>query len=617
MINRIQQIHPGYKQFIKLLYDGLAVWFAFILSYNLRFNFGVIPQKYQNSLNYHSVIVIIIVLLFLFVFKVYRGVWHYASLTDLLAISVGLFSGTVIAALLDFYIILPNDNSPRSVYIIFALTAYIFLGAGRLTYRLFAEKSRFEGSNGKRTVLVGLSENCVSMMKALQFSNRQDNIVGIINVNDDNDNRRILGRSFMGGIEELPETITKKKIEQVLIINHDESGELVRRVVSAIENTEVLLKIVPSIDGIMENKHLKDSVRNVRVEDLLNRSAVNLELDVVRDLLRDSRVMITGAGGSIGSELCRQVFACEPERLILVDNSEFMLYQIDTALSDAKGPACHVSYLRDVCDVTSMREIIAREKPRVIFHAAAFKHVPLMESNARQAVLNNVGGTLNMIERSLEGNVEKFVLISTDKAVNPCNVMGATKRISELLCQAANTEGKSTRFAIVRFGNVLASNGSVVPRFIAQIEKGGPVTITHPEITRYFMSIEEASRLVLKASAIAQGGEIFVLDMGEPLKIIDLARALIRFSGHVPDRDIKIKITGLRPGEKITEELFYENDHLEPTGLERIMVAIADRVSPSILSEQGQFLARLDQENVADIRAEIKRFIPEFSYKEI
>ena len=406
----------------------------------------------------------------------------------------------------------------------------------------------------------------------------------------------------------------KLKAHRAIIAMPEADHSARRRAVDAARTAGLQVMTVPSFDDLVSGRVTVSQIRNVELDDLLGRDPVTLDTSGLREWLGGRVVLVSGAGGSIGSELCRQVARYMPRRIVLLENSEFSLYSVEQEFARRFPGVAITPVIGDVKDAGRMAQLLASFRPTVVFHAAAYKHVPLMENqNAWQAVLNNVLGTRVLAEAAINSGIEKFVLISTDKAVNPTNVMGATKRLAELLCQALQTAGK-TRFVIVRFGNVLGSTGSVIPKFREQIAEGGPVTVTHPDITRFFMSIPEAVQLVLQAGLASPGGEIVVLDMGDPVRIADLARDMIRLSGF-SENEIKITYTGLRPGEKLYEELLAADENSLPTPHPKLRIAKARTASPNLLDELAVWLQRPTPPDDATVRTELARWVPEYQPK--
>lgn len=544
----------GAKRLIVLTSDvaltALAYWFA----YYLRFNFDIPKINFAMFLNTLPVLVVFRVACF-FTFGLYSGVWRYASMDDLIRI----VKATVLSSLIfSVYVGFVHHfiDFPRSVFIIDWFIILALVGGSRFLYRVFREFYPVRTTRARTKVLIIGAGRAGEMI--LREMNQSAQIgyepVGFLDDNRAKKGQRIHGVSVLGRIDDLVKIAGKKEVEEAVIAIPSLTGKEMRRIVRLCDEAGIGCKTVPAISDILNGSVHVNQIREIRIEDVLGREHVELSREQIREYLTGKRVLVTGAAGSIGSELCRQIMKMEPEQLILYERVENELYRIDMEFRQAHDGKPYAMILGDILDTERLDGVMDSFKPQVVFHAAAYKHVPIMESHPIEALKNNIQGTYNVVKASLRSGVEKFVLISTDKAVSPANVMGATKRVAELICQGMNSEG-GTRFIAVRFGNVLGSAGSVIPLFQEQILRGGPVTVTHAEMTRYFMSIPEAAQLVMQAGAMGKGGEIFVLDMGEPVRILDLAHDMIRLMGLKVGDDIDIVFTGLRPGEKLHEEL--------------------------------------------------------------
>ena len=547
----------------------------------------------------------------------YRGRWRYASLADLrlLVITVTLSAALVPLALFLFK---PEVAIPRSVLIMAPLLQIMAMGGSRALYRLWREHAASQSSRafGTPIVIVGAGDSGVQLVKELRKHGKWHPVAFL---DDDPHKRgaRIHGVDVVGGIEEFASFVADTEIKAAVIAMPGAHHSARARAAAACGLPGIEVLTVPSLDEMLDPRRTVAGgagLRKIEVDDLLGRDPVILDTVGVAQMLADRVVFISGAGGSIGSELCRQIAKARPSLLVFFEASEFLLYQLKEEFDRDCPHLSVIAVAGDVKNALRVREVLERYRPHAVFHAAAYKHVPLMEEvNAWEAVRNNAFGTYTLASESLRCQVARFVLISTDKAVNPTNVMGATKRLAEQICQALEGTGK-TRFGVVRFGNVLGSNGSVIPKFQAQIAAGGPITVTHPDIIRYFMSIPEAAQLVLQAGSMAVDsahGEIFVLDMGEPVKIVDLAKQLIRLSG-LPEGAIKLEFTGLRPGEKLYEELLAEGEATSRTSHPKIHISRARAVSETHFS---QLLAWINQELPQEdetVRAMLKKFIPEY-----
>lgn len=552
------------------VHDLIMVSLAWVGAYLLRFNLLMPPDGFVDGALSALPFVIVIQALVFSRLGLYRGVWRFASVPDLLRIFKAVLLGVLLIAVV-LHLYSRMQWVPRSVLPLYVLLLGVFLSAPRLVYRVWKDR-RVKLNQGQRALVVGAGKAAELLVRDL-MRERASQFFPVALVDDDAGKKgaEIHGVRVRGGCDRIPELVRSLDIEIVLIALPSATDRQMRRIVEMIEKAQVPSLTLPSVHDMLSER-VFGNLREVSIEDLLGRSPVKLERDVVREVLAGRRILVTGGGGSIGSELCRQIAQYSPEELTVFDQCEFNLYRIECDLR-ARWPGLRLSaVLGDVTDSAAVSRVVQKASPDIIFHAAAYKHVPLLEAQVRQAIRNNVIGTRLMAEAAQEFGVKEFVLISTDKAVRPTNVMGATKRSAEKLVQAMNALGK-TRFITVRFGNVLDSAGSVVPLFREQIQKGGPVTVTHPEVTRYFMTIPEACQLILQAAAVGQGGEIFVLDMGEPILIRYLAEQMIRLSGKRVGHDIAIEFVGLRPGEKLTEELFLEAERPMPTPHSKLLLA--------------------------------------------
>ena len=599
------------RRALAFIHDLLAAALAWVLAYLLRFNFDI-PPEFLEALAANLWIVVLLQAGIFYAFGLYRGVWRFASLPDLrrIVLAVGtcaLATPTALALVLTWH------GVPRSVVILDPLLMMLILAGSRIAFRAWKEGHfvSLRSLDAKYVLVLGGGEAAETLLRSLA-TNREWRAVGLL---DDSVRRRgalIQGVPVLGGLSTIGEHAERLGAKHAIVAMPSARPSERRRAVELATSAGLSVLTVPAMADLVSGKVSVSEVRRVDVEDLLGRDQVQLDDAGIRGYLGGKIAMVTGAGGSIGSELCRQIARYEPGALIFFEASEFALYRIEQEFRSRHPNVRIVCIAGDVRDARRVESIIGRHTPDVIFHAAAYKHVPLMEeANAWEAIRNNVLGTLTVARAAVKANVTKFVLISTDKAVNPVNVMGATKRLAEMVCQSLQ-QSASTRFIMVRFGNVLGSAGSVIPRFREQIAAGGPVTVTHPDIQRYFMSIPEASQLVLQAGAMGEGGEIFVLDMGEPVKIVDLARDMIRLSGF-SERDIKIAFTGLRPGEKLFEELLSDEETSLPTPHPKLRIAKA-RVAGSDdwLEKLRAWLVHNAPENDAQVRSELRQWVPEY-----
>ncbi|SFD86886.1 NDP-sugar epimerase, includes UDP-GlcNAc-inverting 4,6-dehydratase FlaA1 and capsular polysaccharide biosynthesis protein EpsC [Lentibacillus persicus] len=538
--------------------------------------------------------------IFAAVYKLYNKVWAYASVGELLAIVQAVTLSIIAAAIVQY---LTNDFSVYSrALLVTWLLHIILIGGSRFAWRIYRDRYIANSDKKKRTLIVGAG--AAGAMIARQLKNEQDqaelNPVAFVDDDFSKQKMQIYNIPVLGMVKRIPEIVEQEAIDHIVIaIPSMANGELTK-IVDYCNQTDARVQMIPKIEDLMTGKVSVNSLKNVEVEDLLGREPVELDIDSISEYVTGNTVMVTGAGGSIGSELCRQLMKFAPSRILLVGHGEFSIYNIDMELKEQYGDSTIeiVPVIGDVQDRERMFEIVETNKPAIIYHAAAHKHVPLMEYNPHEAVKNNVIGTKNVAEAADTFGAQKFVLVSSDKAVRPTNVMGATKRIAEMVVQDL-AKRSTTKFVAVRFGNVLGSRGSVIPLFKKQIAKGGPITVTDPEMTRYFMTIPEASRLVIQAGTLAKGGEIFVLDMGEPVKIVDLARNLIKLSGYSED-EIGIEFSGKRPGEKMYEELLGEDEVLPGEVYEKIYVGRTVEVDAGLIKRLIEDLPETDTEQLKD-----------------
>lgn len=554
------------------LHDLLTVPLAWYGAYLIRFNFEEIPAPYDTALWRLLPMLLLIHGLSFWVFGLYRGVWRFASLPDLVRI-IRAVAVAVGVSLVVLFLIDRVADVPRSVLPIHAILLLFFLGGPRLAYRWQRDHNFYMGSTTpERVLIVGVEGQGELLARELLRPAQPYAPLAFVDPQDRQRGRSVHGIPVAGGIEDIPDLVKGYAIDIVVIALAEGERDGFRRSVELCEQCEVEFRSVPHLQELVSGQSRITQLREISIEDLLGRDPVQLEWEHIRSTLSGRSILVTGGGGSIGSELCRQLAAMSPARLLVMEHSEFALYQIERDLLNHFPGLRMEAILGDVTDEGMVDHVMQRFSPEVVFHAAAYKHVPLLQDQVREAVRNNIIGTHTVASAADRHGVDIFVLISTDKAVNPTNIMGSTKRSAEIVCQHHN-RNSDTRYITVRFGNVLGSAGSVVPLFREQIAKGGPVTVTHPEINRYFMTIPEACQLIMQASALGEGGEIFVLDMGEPVLITYLAEQMIRLSGHEPGKDIEITFTGLRPGEKLYEELFHESENLSKTRHEKILLA--------------------------------------------
>lgn len=610
-MNMLSRLQHSQRVMLVLLHDLAAGAIAWILAYLLRFNFEI-PENVLYEMWRTWIWIIPLQGGVFWIFGLYKGIWRYASMPDLRQIFIAVIAATAVIALL-LWMLRFDANIPRSVLIIHPLLLLTMMGGSRLMYRLWKENLLY-GSfqlHGDPILILGAGDAGVALAKELERS-RDWHVVGFLDDDERKHGRMLNGKKVHGDLNSLASWVAEFGVQKVIIAMPNASHQKRKHAVDLCSESGVKALTIPSYDDLLSGRVSVSQLREIELDDLLGRDPVALDEIGLKEQLSGKVILVTGAGGSIGSELCRQILRFVPSKLVLYEASEFALYNIEQELR-VKFPILDIVYLAgDVRDTARLEQVFSEYRPRVVFHAAAYKHVPLMERhNAWQAVHNNVYGTWLVAQCSQKHEVEKFVLISTDKAVNPTNVMGATKRMAEMVCQGVQRK-EGTRFVIVRFGNVLGSNGSVVPKFREQIANGGPITVTHPEITRYFMSIPEAAQLVLQAGCMGKGGEIFVLDMGEPVKIVDLARDLILLSGF-KEEDIKIEFTGLRPGEKLYEELLADDENTLPTPHAKLRIAKARMVLPSDLKSMLDWVSSKEVATDCHVRQNLVKWVPEYT----
>jgi len=566
-----------FVKFLLLLFDIGTIIISAFLALFLRFE-GDLPYNYlQNTLSTLPALIVIRTFTFYFL-KLYNIVWRYASIREF-SIIVG--AGIVSSALFYLYLIL-TDNVyalPRSVHIISMIFVILGVVATRLLVRLYSHYKSIRSmtdavaTETKNILIVGAGDaGAIIARELLQNKKSGQKIIGFIDDDKSKIGMNMFGSRILGDRNAIIVIAEKYYVDEIIIAMPSVSRIEVRQIVDICQQTACKIKITPSIYELIDDKFTIDQVRDIDVEDLLGRETVKLDQDRVQKYIQDKTILVTGAGGSIGSEICIQIAKINPKSIILLGKGENSIYDINYRLMEKFPDLDIIPVIADVRDKIRIEHIFAQYKPEVVFHAAAHKHVPLMEAQPEEAVKNNILGTKTVAEAAIKYQVNRFIMISTDKAVNPTSVMGATKRVAEMLIASMGKNG-NTIFAAVRFGNVLGSRGSVIPLFKKQIAAGGPVTVTHPEMKRYFMTIPEASQLVLQAGAMAKGGEVFVLDMGEPVRIVDLATDLIKLSGYIPNQDIKIQFTGLRAGEKLFEELLTTEEGITATGHAKVFIA--------------------------------------------
>ena len=604
------------RQMILIVIDAISVILALYGSLVLRFN-GLIEKQYLDHANALVIIVVALSLIIFSLNRLYHSLWQFASVIELKNILIAtLLSSFVNIALFE----VTGNKLPRSCYIIYFLLLTMFVGGSRFSYRLIRLIKKDFPTKEKRelekVMIVGAGEAGEKIYREIYTSqNIYKEVVCFIDDDKTKIGRRIHDVLIYGGRHDIQEACDKYKIDEILVAMPSIDQKEMAEILNICKDTKCKIKKLPGIYQMVNGDvHLSD-FKEVEVQDLLGRDPIEVNLSEIMGYVTNQVVMVTGGGGSIGSELCRQIAAAKPKQLIIVDIYENNAYDIQLELKHDYPQLNLETMIASVRNTDKVNDLFKKYHPDIVYHAAAHKHVPLMEDSPNEAVKNNVFGTLNVARACDQYKTKRMILISTDKAVNPTNVMGATKRMCEMIVQTINKQSQ-TEFVAVRFGNVLGSNGSVIPLFKKQIKAGGPVTVTHPDIIRYFMTIPEAVSLVLQAGAYAKGGEIFILDMGKPVKIADMARNLIKLSGYEPDIDIKIEYTGLRPGEKLYEELLMKEEGLQDTPNKLI------HIGKPIELDEDTFFDRLDRlkdeayQETNDIRTLIKEIVPTYQPKE-
>ena len=601
------------RQMILVVIDIMSILIASYGSLILRFN-GHVEMEYLSHMNAMMIFVILIGLVIFMINKLYHSLWQFASIVELKNILLATLSSSVINAVLYE---LTQNSLPRSCYIIYFLLLTMCVGGSRFSYRLL----RFYSNKGKakrdleRVMIIGAGSAGEKIYREIATAPQvYKEVICFVDDNVEKHQRSLHNVPIVGSRDKIIEASKEYKIDEILVAMPSADEKELADILNICKETKCKIKKLPGIYQMLNGDvHLSD-FKEVEIKDLLGREPIEVNLEEIMGYVIDKVVMVTGGGGSIGSELCRQIAAAKPKQLIIVDIYENNAYDIQLELKHDYPGLNLETLIASVRNTKKIDELFKQYHPDIVYHAAAHKHVPLMEDSPNEAVKNNVFGTLNVAKAADKYKTKKFILISTDKAVNPTNVMGATKRMCEMIVQTMNNRSK-TEYVAVRFGNVLGSNGSVIPLFKKQIKNGGPVTVTHPDIIRYFMTIPEAVSLVLQAGAYAKGGEIFILDMGKPVKIADMARNLIKLSGYEPDIDIKIEYTGLRPGEKLYEELLMEEEGLQDTPNHLIHIGKPIEMDEDVFLEKLMHLKKEAYEETNDIRHLIKDIVPTYHPK--
>jgi len=617
--------------YLMILMDIFIFIISLVLSYVARFEFSLAQTdvKQISSLLFWMVPLKIIIF---FLFGLYSGMWRYTGVRDFWKLAQACVMSTILVMMIILTIHRFQGYS-RAVFIGDGVITFMLAGGVRMLIRSFYEKDiesiknlfSMDKDHLTKVLIVGAGDAGEKILREIMDNDTLHyDVVGFVDDDIKKQGLTIHGVRVLGIVDSLPKIFKKESIQQILIAVPSASGEQVRRIVDACQHCNATYKILPGIGELIDGRVSIKLLRDINYEDLLGRPPVHLNVKDIRNSLDGKTVLVTGCGGSIGSELCRQVIKYQPGKIILLDSSEPGLFKIQMEIQNKYYFSHCVTILGRVQDEDLMDDIFKKYKPEVVFHAAAYKHVPMMEKNPWQAVFNNIVGSRVVMEMAVKHHVDRFVMVSTDKAVRPTNVMGASKRVTELIMQCQ--QGNGTRFMAVRFGNVVGSSGSVIPLFRRQILQGGPVTVTHPEVNRFFMTIPEASQLILQAGTMGEGGEVFILKMGTPVKIADMARDLIRLSGKEPDVDIKIVYTGLREGEKLYEELITVGEDILPTDHEMVMVLKSNtyfngsgnqqEAKKSLYRELDELVKIAARHDAKGIKAKLKEILPEYTPQE-
>lgn len=600
-----------------IIHDLFIVAFVWEFTWFARFNFSQVNSTELVSSLYLLPLVVLTQGIVNYRFYLYKGVWRFSSMSDLWNIFRAAMIG-VLCITLVLFISTRLEGIPRSIFVLYPIFLIFFLGTPRLAYRYWKDShfKNIHAKTGKRVLIVGAGSAGDMLVREML---RDDSYrpIGLIDDNQSIKNSQLHGISVLGTVNDIKKVSFEFKVEEIIIAIPSAKNEQMQNILAQCEHTELPIRTLPKLQDIVSFNSTLSNLREVTIEDLLGREKVELNWDNISKEITNKKIFISGGGGSIGSELCRQVASLNPEKLIIFESSEINLFNIHMELKKDFPKLNIYPILGNICEQASVKIAMEEYLPHIVFHAAAYKHVPMLQNQIRVAAHNNILGTKILAEQALNYKCEKFVFISTDKAVNPANVLGVTKRISEMYCEAMNNQS-DTKFITVRFGNVLASAGSVVPLFKSQIKSGGPVTVTHPEITRFFMTIREASQLILQSCALGKGGEIFVLDMGEPVKITFLAEQMIKLSGRTPNKDIEIVYSGLRPGEKLYEELFYDNENRLKTEQSKILLANHSEFNIDVLktciNDLNEAVKNCDYDKIKNI---FNILVPQSTFEEI
>lgn len=600
-------------------YDLFVAAVSFWAALYLRFDTLTIPLVDNLAFNRFFFVSIFIFAVSFVLNGLYKGVWRFSSMHDLIRVVKASASGAVVSVVVCFYMT-RLDGVPRSMFLIQFLLLVIGLGGGRFIYRFLKDQTSLRSVIGgsdvevQNVLVVGAGRAGEKLVRDIFVTPALKlHVVGFLDDDRFKRNALIHNVKVFGGVELIPSIVNEYGVDKIFIAIPSANGEEVKRIVGFCKETKAEIKILPRMDQLLSNRVELSLLRNLNIEDLLGREQVKLDTAHLNIMINDKVILVTGAGGSIGSELCFQIAKFNPKQIVMADYCELFMYELEMKFKDAYPDINFFPKILDIRNAEKVENTFSEFKPQLVFHAAAYKHVPMMEYNPTEAIETNIKGTKIVGEAAMRHNAEKFIMISTDKAVNPTNVMGASKRIAEMVITDLSKRSEFTKFISVRFGNVLGSNGSVIPLFRKQIEDRKDITVTHPDIIRYFMSIPEATQLVLQAGSMGNGGEIFVLDMGEPVKIVDLAKEMIRLAGLTLDRDIKIVYSGLRPGEKLFEELFSDKEAYELTHHGKIRKALFRDLDPTFHQNLNHLLTTSSQEPDTIVYL-IKNLVPEFNH---
>jgi len=612
----VRKIGTRYRRLGIAILQLLLTALGYAAAFSIRFEFEIPAADYGVMINTLPILILVRLATYYY-FKLYSGGWRFVSMRDLINISKSIFWGSIIF-LVTMVFINRLQGYPRSILLMEAIFNFALTSGIRFLVRFFYEYKVGTSSKVlKHALIAGAGKAGVLVLNEIRTNANMG--IGVIGFVDDNPLKMetdIQGVPVLGRMEDIPKLADQYAIDEVIIAIPSAGYRDIARILNIARSAQVNTKVLPSLGRLIQEDGIVGQLKDVSFDALLGRQTIKFkreaDLNLMKKEIEGKGVLVTGAGGSIGSELCRQVATFNPRLLILLDRYENTLYELEIDLKRKFPNQPILSVVGDILDSVKVNELLRENKVNLVYHAAAYKHVPLMEREPTGAVRNNVFGTLNVAKLAVENHVDKFVLISTDKAVNPANIMGTTKRVAEMIIQGLSGNGSGTKFIAVRFGNVIGSNGSVIPIFRHQIIEGGPVTITHAEATRYFMSISEAVQLVMTAGAMGTGGEIFLLDMGEPIKIIDIATKLINFSGLKPGKDVDIVFTGLRPGEKLHEELYWQGEGIVPTENKKITMLKPNGLYPDRLYAQLKKLEESsDLSNIQGIYTLLKEIVPE------